>query len=331
MALPLPDDVVFLTGASTGLGLALARRLLRDTEHRLVLTARPSSLPRFAEAGLADGERVRVLPLDVRDDGERAAVVRRVEAEWGPIGVLVNNAGVAYRSVVEHLDEAERIAQMHVNFRAPVALAGLVLPGMRAQRRGRIVNVSSVGGMMAMPTMAAYSASKFALEGASEALWYEVRPWGVHVTLVQPGFIHSESFERTLYTRRSRLSEDDHFDPYHPHYQHMSGFIGRLMRATWATPDSVAARIAASLRDPSPPLRLPATWDAHVFSWVRRLLPRGLYHELLYRMLPGVRSWGPAWERLAPAEPIPRDEDEATLEVPMGAAAPPISPSEARV
>ncbi len=96
----------------------------------------------------------------------------------GGVDVLINNAGVAYRSVVEHVSERERLQQMGINFRAPMELTRLVLPYMRSRRAGRIINVSSMGGMMAMPTMAVYSASKFALEGATESLYYEVKPWG---------------------------------------------------------------------------------------------------------------------------------------------------------
>ena len=92
-----------------------------------------------------------------------------------------------YRAVLEHVSDAERVAQMDVNYLAPMDLIRLVLPRMREKHAGRILNVSSVGGMMAMPTMAVYSASKFALEGATEALYYEVRPWNIRVSLIQPG------------------------------------------------------------------------------------------------------------------------------------------------
>jgi hypothetical protein len=119
-------------------------------------------------------------------------------------------------------------------------LIRLVLPGMRRKRAGRIINVSSVGGMMAMPTMALYSASKFALEGATESLWYEVRPWNIHVSLVQPGFIHSDSFRNTRYTEASRQAEKDSANPYYPHYRQMATLITRLMERTSATPEGVA-------------------------------------------------------------------------------------------
>jgi short-subunit dehydrogenase len=151
------------------------------------------------------------------------------------------------RAVLEHVGDDDHLRQMRVNYRGPMELIRLVLPGMRERRRGRIINVSSVGGMMAMPTMSVYSASKFALEGASEALYYEVRPWNIHVTLVQPGFINSDAIERISYTDRSRSAHDNHASPYHAHYQYMARFIAGLMKRSLSTPDSVARHLGRLL------------------------------------------------------------------------------------
>lgn len=294
----LPKNaVVLITGASTGIGLALAHRLLTHSAYRLVLTARESSLPRFEEMIDGASRRVLVRALDVTEDDQRKELMAELDRDLGSVDGLVNNAGIAYRAVVEHVQEDERLAQMAVNFRAPMELARLVLPGMRAKGYGRIVNVSSVGGMMAMPTMGAYSASKFALEGATESLWYEVRPWGVTVTLIEPGFIRSDGFAQTVFTRRSRRSMDREDADYHQHYESMSAFIERLMHRAYATPESVARKIHRVLKSRNPPLRVQATLDAHFFSLLRRVLPRGLYHRLLYRSLPGIRRWGPGGER----------------------------------
>ena len=284
--------VVLITGASTGLGLAIARRLLAADAWTLVLTARPASMHRFADLGLVAGPRLLLRPLDVTDAAQRLACITELERDHGGIDVLINNAGYSVRAVVEHVTEADRLAQLDINFRSPMELIRLALPGMRARRRGRIINISSVGGMMAMPTMSAYSASKFALEGACEALWYEVRPWGIHVTLVEPGFINSDGFEKVRWTPKSRDAMDDEERAYHAHYDHMSRFIGRIMRWAPATPDHVARRVARAMTRARPPLRLPATLDAWFFSMLRRLLPRWVYHRLLYCMLPGVRRWG---------------------------------------
>lgn len=289
----LPEDaVVLLTGASAGLGLTLAKLLIRRTGYRLVLSARVSSLPRFAREGIAPGPRVRLVALDVADPAERPSAIAAVQAEWGGVDVLVNNAGLATRAVAEHISDADMRQILAVNFLGPLDLIRRVLPGMRARRRGRIVTVSSVGGMMAMPTMAAYSASKFAIEGACESLWYEVRPWGIGVSLVEPGFINSDSFTHTRHTRRSARSVGDDADPYHAHYEAMATMIARLMRRTWATPEHVAAVILGTIRARHPRLRVRATPDALLFDYLRRLLPRRFYHHVLYACLPRIGSWG---------------------------------------
>jgi NAD(P)-dependent dehydrogenase (short-subunit alcohol dehydrogenase family) len=287
-----PRWTVLVTGASTGLGLALARRLLATTDHRLILTARPGSLARFAEEGIHEGERVFLRPLDVLAAEHRRAVVDEADDRWGGVDVLVNNAGVMVRSVVEHLTDDDRIEQMRVNFVAPMELVRLVLPRMRERRGGRIINVSSVGGMMAMPTMAVYSASKFALEGATESLFYEVRPWNIRVSLVQPGFIHSESYRNVRFTAMSEQSRDDVHEAYHAHYEHMAPFIDRLMRWSRATPQRVARTIIRTMHRRRPPLRVAATTDAWLFAAMRRMLPRSLYHWILYRSLPRISAWG---------------------------------------
>ncbi len=283
--------VVLVTGCSSGIGLALARRLAAAASRgacRAVLTARPASLPALTTT-LGDGDGLLLLPLDVTRAEERRAVVAAAAARWGGVDVLINNAGVSYRAALEDMSEADEAAQQAVNYFAPVALARLVLPHMRAQRWGRILNVSSVSGMMAMPTMGSYSASKWALEGASEALWYEMRPWGVRVSLVQPGFVRSDSFTRVL----RPASEEEGQGAYAAYYRHMSPFIAKLMLKSPATADQVAARILACAGRRRPPLRMAVTPDARIFYLLRRLLPRALYHALLFRSLPGIRRWVP--------------------------------------
>lgn len=289
MPKPLDSAVVLLTGASSGIGLAVAQLLLGST-YRLVLTTRASSLSKLEKNGIQQSARVLIRPLDVTIEDEQRAVVEEVTKTWGGVDVLVNNAGISFRSVMEHMNEECETLQWRTNYLGPMNLTRLVLPHMRAQQWGRIINVSSVGGMMAMPTMGSYSASKFALEGASEALWYELRPWNVSVTLVQPGFINSPSFRRVLWSPKSVEAARGHSE-YSAYYQHMSGFIERLMARAFATPESLARTIEKTIRAANPPLRMPATIDACFFSMLRRYLPRRLYHWMLYRGLPGVDEW----------------------------------------
>jgi hypothetical protein len=209
---------------------------------------------------------------------------------------------------------------MEANFVGPMALARLVLPHMRAQRFGRIVNVSSVGGMTAMPTMAVYSASKFALEGASEALWYEARPWNVAVTLVRPGFINSDAFLKVFFTDQGVAALADPRDPYFQHYFSMNALIEALMTLTFHRPEDVAETIASVIADPRPPLRVAATWDAAIFDLLRRFLPEWLYQRALVAGLPYVWRWGvdePAADREAMLPPIaPAAPDAASSERP---------------
>ncbi len=282
---------ILVTGASAGIGLELAK-LLYDSPHRLVLTARRSSLARFAQTGILPGERVMILPLDVTNDEERRAVVSAVERRWGGIDVLVNNAGISYRAVAEHVTEAERFAQLDSNFLGPMELIKLALPHMRAQRYGRIINVSSVGGMTAMPTMSIYSASKFALEGASESLWYEMRPFNVRVSIVRPGFINSDGFRKVRFTEQGQKALTDPADPYHAHYANMDELIEGLMTLTFYTPEDVAETILDVIEQKNPPLWVAGTLDAYLFNTLRRLLPSGLYHRLLYAGLPRIWRWG---------------------------------------
>ena len=286
----LDRRVVLVTGASTGIGLALAKALSK-TSLRVALTARSASLPRFSEQGLEEHEDLLIRALDVTRAAEANRVVAEIRQRWGGVDILINNAGVAYRAVMEHLEDEDEEEQFHINYLGPLHLIRQVLPDMRARRSGRIINLSSVGGMMAMPTMGGYSASKFALEGASEALWYELKPWGVHVTLIEPGFVHSNSFQNAVFTEKSRKSFHEPDDPYHAYYTNLIGFIARMMRRSSTTPDDIAVLILKIMNRKKPPLRVSATRDAVFFNIIRRILPGRLYHYVLYRFLPEINDW----------------------------------------
>jgi short-subunit dehydrogenase len=290
-ATELKNRVVLVTGASTGIGLCLVRQLDKRG-YRVVATARASSLGRFAEAGIREHDNLLIRPLDVTDV-DQAHVIDEVCKLWGCIDVLVNNAGRAFYAVTEDMTLDNDREMFETNYFGPMRLIRRVLPYMRENRRGHIINISSVGGMMAMPTMGAYSASKFALEGASESLWYELKPWGIHVTLVQPGFVRSRSFLNTQYTDRSRASLSDPDAPYHRYYANLQPFIARMMNRSRSTSDSIALAIIRTMGSRRPKIRQPATYDAWAFYFLRRLLPSRLYHHVLYRGLPGIDSWVP--------------------------------------
>jgi NAD(P)-dependent dehydrogenase (short-subunit alcohol dehydrogenase family) len=184
-----------ITGAASGLGLSLAEEVL-DRGEKVVLTSR--RVEPMAELAAKYADTALVLALDVTNAEQRAEVVGRAEEHFGGIDVLVNNAGIDFVGAIEEQDERDYRAVFEVNFFAPVALTRLVLPGMRERGRGTIVNISSMDGLAALPANGLYSASKFALEGLTEALWQEIEPLGLRAIVVQPGSFRTGIEQRTL-------------------------------------------------------------------------------------------------------------------------------------
>jgi NAD(P)-dependent dehydrogenase (short-subunit alcohol dehydrogenase family) len=288
------QPVVLVTGCGSGIGLALAKLLDQETHYRVVITARAHSIEGL-RAAVHESDRLWVRELDVNSRASRRALMQEIRAKWKRVNILINNAGISYRSVLEHMTEADERLQMSTNYLSPVALIRQVLPGMRRVGRGKIINVSSVSGMMAMPTMASYSASKYALEGMSEALWYEARPLGINVTLIQPGFVHSNSFKKVYYSKRASPDGRRGARLYVDYYATMAPFIEKLMRLSRTPPETVARRILRVMQTENPPLWVPATPDAIFFYYLRRWVPRRFLLPILFNLLPGARRWGDSY------------------------------------
>jgi NAD(P)-dependent dehydrogenase (short-subunit alcohol dehydrogenase family) len=177
------NRAVLITGCSSGIGRATADRLSRDGWTVYATARRPETIKDLADVG------ARLLALDVTDEQSMKDAVATVTDEAGAVSVLVNNAGYGLEGPFEEtpMDEVRR--QFETNVFGLVRLTQLVLPGMRAQRWGRIVNLSSMGGRMTLPGGAFYHGTKYAVEAMSDALRFEVRPFGIAVSLVEPGAV----------------------------------------------------------------------------------------------------------------------------------------------
>jgi NAD(P)-dependent dehydrogenase (short-subunit alcohol dehydrogenase family) len=198
--------VWFITGCSTGFGRELARATL-DRGYRVVVTARrPADV---ADLAVGCEARALVLQLDVTKPEEIAAAVAAAEARFGRIDVLVNNAGIGYFGAVEESDDAEVRRMFEINFWGLANMTRAALPGMRARRSGHIVNISSMGGVRGAPGVGFYNATKFGLEGLSEALAQEVAPLGITVLIVEPSGFRTDWAGRSANETQHPIADYD--------------------------------------------------------------------------------------------------------------------------
>src|SRR4051794_2980560 len=181
-----PSKAVLITGCSTGIGRATAEHLASRGYMVYATARRPESIADLEAKGC------RTLQLDVTDEASMTAAVKAVEDAEGAVGVLVNNAGYSLSGTVETLSMDDLRRQFETNVFGLVRMCQLVLPGMRGRGWGRIVNISSMGANLVFPGGGAYHASKFAVNALSDALRFEVKGFGVDVTVIEPGLITTE-------------------------------------------------------------------------------------------------------------------------------------------
>ena len=240
--------VWLITGCSRGLGQSLARAVIQQG-HRAVVTARdPHTLETLIEPA---PERVQAMALDVNSEAQIHDVVSKTLARFGRVDVLVNNAGYGLAGAVEEVSDAEARAQMETNVFGVLKLTRAVLPLMRAQKSGHILNISSAAGFVSTPGLGIYNASKFALEGFSEALAQEVAPLGIKVTLIEPGPFRTDWAGPSLQTPRKMIS--DYAETAHKTIQTLRGYSGQQA----GDPDKAAIAMMRVVESAKPPLRLP--------------------------------------------------------------------------
>ena len=277
-----PSRAILITGCSSGIGHATALHLA-SRGHTVVATARtPERIADLADAGCT------TLALDVTDEASMRAAVEAVEAEHGAVGALVNNAGYSQSGAVESvpLDVVRR--QFETNVFGLVRMCQLVLPGMRAQGSGRIVNVSSMGGTLTFPGGGIYHATKYAVEAISDALRFEVAGFGVRVVVIQPGLIRTGFGDAAA----GALEDTEDDGP----YAAFNAAVGKATQGAYegggaaarlgGGPETVARTIERALTTAQPKARYRVTPSAHVLIRQRALMPDRLWDRFVATQFP---------------------------------------------
>jgi NAD(P)-dependent dehydrogenase (short-subunit alcohol dehydrogenase family) len=267
--------IVLITGASSGIGEETVKRLMTAGYTVYAGARRLDRMKSLADAG------ARLLALDVTDDGSMTAAVRTVIEEAGRIDVLINNAGYGSYGALEDVPLEEARRQFEVNIFGLARLTQLVLPAMRAQRSGRILNVSSIGGKFGEPFGAWYHATKFALEGLSDSLRMELYPFGIDVVVIQPGATHSE-WSQIAHESLLKYSSDGPYGKGATAHANMmeEGHKGPVP----AQPSVVANTIVQAVQANKPKTRYVTGGLARTMLFMRRVLSdRGF--DAMFRMI----------------------------------------------
>lgn len=258
-------NVVLITGTSSGMGQITAR-LLAEKGFRVF----GGSLTPDRDEPIAG---VEVLPLDVRDDASVQVCVAGVLQRAGRLDALVNNAGYALVGALEEFSLEEAKAQFETNFFGIVRMVAAVLPTMRRERRGHIVNISSGAGITAQPFAGIYTATKFATEGYTEALRHELRPFGIRVSVVAPGWC------RTPIVKNAQLAARA-IEDYGPWRARVIERVKEYCEKG-TDPKRVAECVHRILTRPSPRLRYRVGPDVTSSFWLRRFLPESLFQWMV--------------------------------------------------
>jgi NADP-dependent 3-hydroxy acid dehydrogenase YdfG len=266
---------VLITGCSSGIGEETARRLAAKGWKVYATARRPESIAALAEAGCE------TLALDVTDETSMSAAVAAVEEAEGAVGALVNNAGYSQSGALETLPMERLRAQFETNVFGLVRMCQLVLPGMRRAGRGRIVNISSMGGKLTFPGGGAYHGSKYAVEAISDVLRWEVREFGIRVVIIEPGLIVTRfgetaagSIAEAAGDGRAAGADDDPYAEFNATVGAATEAIYQgPMRHLGGGPDAVAKVIERAITARNPRPRYKVTASARLALAQRSLLP----------------------------------------------------------
>jgi NADP-dependent 3-hydroxy acid dehydrogenase YdfG len=282
----MTSKAVLVTGCSSGIGHATAEAL-QDGGWTVYATARRlESISDLAEKGC------HTLALDVTDEQSMSDAVARVTEAEGAVGVLINNAGYSQSGAVESVPLDDVRAQFETNVFGLVRMCQLVLPGMRDQGWGKIVNIGSMGGRLTFPGGGVYHASKYAIEAISDALRFEGRGFGVDVILIEPGLIVT-SFGDVASGSVSAAGDDDG-GPYAHFNRHVAKLTAEAYKGPMVKlgggPEKVAATIAKALVSKHPKARYPVTPSAHLLLGQRRVTPDRIWDLMMRGQFPTPKA-----------------------------------------
>lgn len=285
---PDRSTAALVTGCSSGIGRGVALTLHAAGYTVYATARRPEVISDLADAGME------TLALDVTDEASMAAAVARVVADHGAVGVLVNNAGYALQGTIEETDLAEVRRQFETNVFGLARLTQLVLPGMRAQGWGRVVNIGSMGGRFTFPGGGFYHASKHAVEAVSDALRLEVAPFGVRVSLVQPGPVQSSFGDTAIATIRGGEGAEGTGGDYADFNAELSERYAVAYSGSPSdmnvTVDDVAKVVLRAVRSEHPRARYAVGMMAKTLITTRRLVPDPVWDRIVKATWPTPRS-----------------------------------------
>jgi NAD(P)-dependent dehydrogenase (short-subunit alcohol dehydrogenase family) len=274
---------VLITGCSTGIGRATAERLADDGWNVHATARRAESIEDLAERG------IKTHALDVTKERSMTAAVKAVEKADGPIGALVNNAGYSQSGAIETIPMESVRRQFDTNVFGLIRMCQLVLPGMREAGSGRIVNLSSMGGRLTFPGGGIYHGTKYAVEGLSDVLRYEVQGFGIDVVIIEPGLIITEFGE----TAAGSVGVIDEHGPYSNFNTAVAtvtanAYSGPMARFG-AGPEAVAGKIAKALSARRPATRYTVTPSAKVMLGMRRVSTDRMWDRFMRSQYPKPR------------------------------------------
>jgi short-subunit dehydrogenase len=262
--------VIIVTGASAGIGEATARRLARGGATIVISARRQDRLEALARELDPEGQRVLAVAGDITLDADRRRLVDATIARFGRIDGLVNNAGYGTRGPVEIVPVELIRKNFETNVFSLIALTQLVVPAMRERGSGCIVNIGSVAGRIARPLSSVYDSTKHALEALTDGLRGELRPFGVRVTLIRPGFILTEFVEAANTASADVVANAGAYAPFYQGYSTNT----QKMRRIAGVPDDIARLVEQALTTADPAPRYNGPFHAKVLLLLRWLLPK---------------------------------------------------------